>query len=874
VDELGLKNEDIAYYATYILGCNNPGLEQRIQYIEDFRSGFVDVEGVLCTTKENRIVQKDYRDFFNITPPVIAKVLKDLKKKLPEKRKRADPGIQMNEEMEGEVKNYSDTGIQEEEPIEENKEGKDITQGDDSGEENTTENTLDSINTQAEIENEEDQQPGKEGENESMLADKSKKTYKSIPRTNERKIRFKTTPGDGSLTSPSDKKIHISSPDEESEEAVNENEEAYSSDTVYEKNKSAIDSVVQKKIIEKGAEKSKSSAHTMRVSSEKVTEEEKTPLSKRISRLLFDLSKCFPEAVPDIINRTIIPVFVENKSEAGRDIFNALNQNIFIPVLYNGAEVDVDSTIESIESFLGNKGILSESHKVIKSIVNGLRTTRSKEIKAEVDRKMNKTVETFETTVKKPENIVQVLRYLLDIHEPDRILPALDEKYIVPLSGNTEQQGLIKKLHTLKSILHTSKSINWQKVGDYYGGDAIVLIKQIKQRIPVTRDQSLSGEKMVPRGKKMESGENNQTQMDETNPDTTGTDKLETEIEEKKESPSEEKVVVPKIIENTLINVPAFTDPHTVILKIASKDAGLYKMLGKDRDVARQYIIDTLYNAGKIFTYDKKRYIGFGKLAHYLYNKANKDFNRQALAQALFTFISRLPGNEHKASFIGVEEKDLTGFLHMLEAWVQPANLPAGKKTISGPSKILSKNADNKNKVTQPTHHDRTKQTVTQKDQVTTKKTIQTTPRIKDRRTYNRRKQQTHYPAEKERRKKDRRLSDIKATKKKHSEQKKSTPRKLSARGEAMLKKAEKLITEKLIHLIKLYNSRESLKMLYNSYLSASSDRKYRLNLVDEKKHSAIYNAIKDDDAVLERLRFDVNKVMKHYHKKIKKAKK
>jgi hypothetical protein len=62
--------------------------------------------------------------------------------------------------------------------------------------------------------------------------------------------------------------------------------------------------------------------------------------------------------------------------------------------------------------------------------------------------------------------------------------------------------------------------------------------------------------------------------------------------------------------------------------------------------------------------------------------------------------------------------------------------------------------------------------------------------------------------------------------------------------------------------------------MLYNSYLSSSSDRKYRLNLIDQKKHSAIYNAIKDDDAVLERLRFDVNKVMKQYHKKMKKMKK
>lgn len=884
--ELGLTDEDIAYYAVYILGSNRPGLEKRIEFIEDYRNGLVDVDGVPCPTKENRIVLKDYREFFVITPPVFVKVLTDLKKKLPEKREKPDSKNYLNEDVDQREENDG-MSITEGEVITENKKGEDHTGISEIAEEEIIERTeaenTDSFDTQAEIEEEQSMEAG----NESSLHNKSLKEQTKDFKVDgkNRKITFKTgreitTTEDDSSVSTLQTDNEVITSREENEEIEEKKEDE--SEKVYKKNKSVIDNLVQKRIIERGVLKSKSSAHTMLNNSEKATKEEEIPLSKRIARLLFDLSKCYPEAVPDIINRTIIPVFIENKSDAGRDIFNAINQNIFIPVLYNGAEVDVDSTVDSIESFLGKKGILSESHKIINSIVDELRNVRSKEIKAEVERKIHGMGGTSELVSKEPDKITQVLRYLLGIDDPKQILPALDEKYIYPLSGNTGQKDLLKKLHTLKSILNTSKSINWQKVGDYYGEQAIPLMKQIKQRIGI-----LVTENRV-------SGVNTKTRTDSISTDEISANKIHTgneqaglEKKEKEQASSEEKVIVPKVIENTLIKAPIFTDPHTVILKMASKDAGLNKMFGGNRNVARQYVIDTLYNAGKIFSYDKKRYIGFGRLAHYLHDKGNKDYNRQALAQALLAFISRFPGNALKAAFIGVEEKDLTAFLQMLEAWIQPANPPVEKKRISDKKETFMKNQDKKNKTigtqqnvehksAQPTNDDKTKQVITQKNQATTKKTIQykTTPRIKDKRTYNRRKKKTYYPPEKERRKTDRRITDRKKTTKRHSEQKKSTSRKLSARGETMLKKAEKLITEKLILLIKLYNDRQSLKMLYNSYLSSSSDRKYRLNLIDQKKHSAIYNAIKDDDAVLERLRFDVNKVMKQYHKKLKKMKK
>ncbi|MBN2535867.1 MAG: hypothetical protein JXB88_23505 [Spirochaetales bacterium] len=850
-DELGITDEDIAYYAVYILGCNKPGLEQRIRFIEDFRSGLVDVDGVICPSKENRMVQRDYRDFFHITPPLIVKVLMDLKKKLPEKKRRPDSERSVPEDKEQKEENNENSIIEEE----------DVDSGDTAGISDTIEEKInknselkdtDSISIQPETEAEETA----EEKSESSLYKESEATSekKRQIHKNGNKKKFKTSFVDDSSqdTIPSDSRVHTPSRGEENEE-----ENAYDVNTVYEKNKSDIDNLVQKRLRERGMEKSKSLVQTMRVNSENATKKEEIPLSKRIARLLFDLSRCFPEAVPDIINHTIIPVFVESKSDTGRDVFNAINQNIFFPVLYNGAEVDVDSTIDSIESFLGKKGILSESHKIIHGITDELRKVRSKEIKSEVERKIHGLEETSLPAGKEPDDIVQVLRYLAGIDNPNRIIHDLDEKYIIPLSGSTQQNDLSKKLHTLKSILVTSKSINWQKVGDYYGPGAITLIKQIKQRIGIL----ISVDHMDNRQTREEVlVEKNRTDNVHLDDNTGSSDSVKMDKIEKKESASGEKLIVPEVIENVLIETPVFTDPHALILKIASKDPGLDNMFGKNRDVARQYVIDTLYNAGKIFTYDKKRYIGFGKLAHYLYDKKNKDYNRQTLTQAVFSFLSRFPGNAQKAAFVGVEEKDLPGFLHMLGAWTSPVHTPLKKTTQKG--------TDNKDRPIQQKHQEKTKQTVIQKNQSTTKKTIQlqTAPHTRDKRITTRR--------EKEKKTTDRHISDKSKTQKKRIEQKRSISRKLSARGETMLKNAAKLITDKLILLIKLYNSRESLKMLYDSYLSTSSDRKYRLNLIDQKKHAAIYNAIKDDDAVLERLRFDVDKVMKQYHKKMSKMKK
>jgi hypothetical protein len=424
---------------------------------------------------------------------------------------------------------------------------------------------------------------------------------------------------------------------------------------------------------------------------------------------------------------------------------------------------------------------------------------------------------------------------------------------------------MLKKLHTLKSILQTSKSINWAKVGDYYGAESISLIKQLKQRIGIFLAENQD-----------EAGENQQDRMAFSHSDGNQPD----ESRKKKEESSStgEKAVIPKVIENALINIPVFTDPHTVIVKIVSGDAGLNKVFGGNGNTARQHVIDTLYNAGKIFSYNKKHYIGFGKLAQYIYNKDNKDYNKQALAQTLPAFLARFPGNALKAAFLGIKEENLGDFLHMLEAWIHPGNPPVD--TIAGKKKTRQKKQDNRDKTAPETHEDKTRQVLTHKNQDTTKKIHQsdTTHHSKEKRTFTRRKKKTFFSPEKERRKKTRRISDRNKTKKTRdrqmgNQQKRRLP-KLSARSEAMLKKAEKLITEKLLFLIKLYNNREPMKMLYNSYLSPSSDKKYRLNLIDQRKHAAIYNAIKDDDAVLERLRFDVNKVMKQYQKKLKKIKK
>ena len=126
------------------------------------------------------------------------------------------------------------------------------------------------------------------------------------------------------------------------------------------------------------------------------------------------------------------------------------------------------------------------SRKTIKSIIDGLHNVRSREIKSEIEREIHGPGGTAEPVNKKPENIVQILRYLTGIDDSKQILHTLDEKFILPLSGTTQQPDslktdLLKKLHTLKSILHTSKSINWQKVGGYYGLEAVQLIKGFSQ---------------------------------------------------------------------------------------------------------------------------------------------------------------------------------------------------------------------------------------------------------------------------------------------------------------------------------------------------------------------------------------------------------
>ena len=141
----------------------------------------------------------------------------------------------------------------------------------------------------------------------------------------------------------------------------------------------------------------------------------------------------------------------------------------------------VDATIDSIETFLGNKGVLSDSQKTIRSIVDELKKVRSKEITNEVSRRMGGVAKTAGIDDKGKDNLVQVLKNLLRLEDPDHVVPYLDEHYIIPLSGNTQQDDLRKKLHTLKSILLTSKSINWMKVGTYFGDDAVYLIKQIKR---------------------------------------------------------------------------------------------------------------------------------------------------------------------------------------------------------------------------------------------------------------------------------------------------------------------------------------------------------------------------------------------------------
>ncbi|MBN2442387.1 MAG: hypothetical protein JXJ04_13620 [Spirochaetales bacterium] len=833
-DELNLTDEDIAYYAAYILGFNKPGIEQWIQHLENIKNDKTKIDDITITNSQGNSIRKDYKEFFAITPVIIEKVIRDLKKKVPDKIKSRIVTLDKKAESPGEKNSTSGYEETEEkdsfEPSQhiedEEQEDNEVTQTSERSEE--YDSAINSPEDESEDESEDDtpdefhnkQYPDAEEDNASGNSDISSK--KTAPHTHTSGVRKKQN------LSPENKK-------EEKETGTIKHDENKSRETVYEENKAVIDQSVREDIIEEGVIKSRDVAPEMKIEAEKSIVEKELPFPKRIARLMSSLAHCFPEAVPELINKTIIPVFVDKGNDEGRDIFNAINQNLFIPALLNGADVDVDTTIDSIESFLGKKGIFFESREIIHTIVNDLKSRRSNGIEIELNRKINGTGKVLIPSKQKPKTIVHVLQDLATVRESDRIILHLENTYLIPLSQSSEQGGLYKECQTLRSLLNTQKAINWQKVSGAYGEEAVLLIKQIKQTLAMQPHTSVPGHQK------------------QTVPDHQSLS-------------AKEKISIPETVEQALSGSPVFIDPHKIMLKMASKDETINTLLGGDNDSARQHVIETLFRNGKIFTWDQKHYIGYGKLAHYIYDKDNKDYNKKQFAESLIAFLSGFPNSAMKAEFMGIEESEYERFYSMLQGWIAALTAPrdkSGDKTTRNTKGHQSQSVGN-NRKNLPDNQEKSKKT----------SPSHSTSHIQERRTSDRRKTIVTTSRDKERRTRDRRETDRHKSTKESGRQNKQKLSRLTSKGESLLKRAERLLTDKLLLLIKMYNTKETMKMLYESYLSPSSERKNRLNLLNQKNHPAIYNAIKDDEAVLERLRIDSKKVMKQYQKKMKKLNK
>jgi hypothetical protein len=283
-----------------------------------------------------------------------------------------------------------------------------------------------------------------------------------------------------------------------------------------------------------------------------------------------------------------------------------------------------------------------------------------------------------------------------------------------------------------------------------------------------------------------------------------------------------------------------FTNPHQVIQQCVAADARLKEKYGGLRLKERQYVVTTLFNAGRIFTYDNKLYIGFGKIKAYISDKHNVGYDKKKFARELFIFLRKFPTNSTKAKFLGIHESEFQNFIKMLDTWT------------------TYRDTDTKGKVS----------TAGQK-----KKNITHTTKGIDRRKYDRRKETMSSYSGNDRRKGERRQSERRKTITDYVAGKKNQLPRLTKKRSGMLRNANVLITDKLIFFIKHYNGREPLKMLYESYLSPHAPPKNLIMLIDKNRHGAIYNAVKEDPGILDRLYFDRSKVMKLYNKKLKKVK-
>ncbi|MBN1411074.1 MAG: hypothetical protein JW969_09530 [Spirochaetales bacterium] len=756
--ELGLTDEDIAYYAAYIIGYDKTLAEKQLRIIRNVKNGSIRLEDVSYAGKGGKEVTVDYRTFFGITDFDLSRVISDLEKLLSKKKagrrtvETVDEAIEENgadiltgmEKVAAGIPGMdkdSEAGIDLDAGTEaggelgmENGQDVDGGLGIDTGMDSEIDIGVDlgldvDANVDGELETGTDMNSeagiGEEGDyleagtdigsDMDMLTDLDMDSDKGRETGND--MDMGTDAGidldEGlDIDTGMDTKTDIDAdmdvdsiagegPDnsaaEESAPAVKTGE---SDEGVYEKNRMNVDASVAERIREKGREEQQRLSPEMEKKTEDAVARYKPDLKERMRSLLTHLSGCFPVAIPEIIEKTIVPVLIKNQDYEARDLINILNQNIFNPALYAGAEIDLNTSIDSIESFLKQKDILKSSMDLISRIIEDIQKARSNEIHAEVKKEAVK-YEALKSACASGK-VTDIIVNLLKVKQESRIVPELENIYLKEISGNPKFNSLFKKLNLVKDIIMSHREYNTADLGKFFDANAVPLILRLRERVQGPRVAEKAGFQ----------GSKNQQPSDAG------------------------------IIEETDVSSTSFHDSD-----------------------------------------DKKN----------------------------VSILSRVSGK--------------------LQEFMKPLTQKKSTRKSSNIFDIFSIKPKTKKK--------------------TAGKTYSITRGKSRTRTY----------------------EPVKKKKPVLSRPKTQAKKKISNVTKEFLEKANTIITNKLIYLIRSYNTRQLLEMLYSSYLGPKARKSNLVALVDERAHKVIYDAIKNDPDIHPRLRFDMKKVMNVYNKKIKKVK-
>ncbi|MBN2735689.1 MAG: hypothetical protein JXR70_01830 [Spirochaetales bacterium] len=869
MDELKISDSDLAYYAAYIVGSDKTPLEVRLNFLKNFSKGDVRVEEVIIP-KGDIQTKMDYKDFFQITPAILDKAIKDLSRYIKEKPKRALDNEEINPDTpmaaadekpfmakeenfrkEKPRKNDKQTATetsrieQDKQPEKDNPRqaendlthhhvevDQDLIETEVHQALHDTDNDYHTDKTMTETEEEnnarfhqDEKIAHQRVDNETLASNQDKpspwreENDAYLPEEDA----LDKSPGENKNSNPIDDKKRLTDQDhassgyqpnqreksEKPEEKANTKAKTQEqkNQEYYEKNKTEIDKAVTSHLENLGKERSKALIGPMTEQTQQASKQKEN--RGRIWAVMNNLKACYPEAVPDLIEQSIIPVFTEAGDTLSQDIFTAMNQNIFKPILFQGADVNVEDSLDAIENFMGKKDVLTQSRPLILEMAGKMKNTRFDEIKSKVSH--NQSRKSAENEPVTEDNLLSILTALSRLASPQEAAVKLQQDFI-PRCQKSDKKELHDNLVRVKGIIGADKRVNWPAVEKYFGPEITGMLKNIK---------SLSASNMT--------GEKKGTEKASI---AAGTQKF-------------------SGVESYLTNMAFFEDPHKIIRSALEAQKDLEPLLGSGKQKERQDLIDQLYDNKQIFTFDKRFYIGHGRLADFIHDKNNQGYDKPNLAKGLLSFLSGLETNE-KAAFVGVEPEQWPDFEELMEQWSSGKKLGQDKKENRRPPRtaggVLSSGAGSKKKGDSSSGLSLFSGASSSSKGSKNKHASKSTPRSS--RSPSSKPNKTPHP-------------------KKQGKAKKPV---LTSKSKEILDRANKIITEKLVFLIKQYDTRKDLKMLEQSYLRGKSENLKML--IDPVMHSVLYSILEKDEELCQNLSFDQRKITSLFSKMMKKLKK